>query len=109
MKDSEKQIKDREYLIKIANAGNTWKACLRVLYESGCRLRHDYNEDDDVITWLADFNDRAFVASDPVALLGIFCMWQKFGDNWMSRAGQEEEDEIYGRLMDGETIDKIPR
>lgn len=74
---------DKERRCRIADAMNTHKFALQIIFKKGYKVflvpdeREEYLGD-----YWAVLNDRDFIAGDPLRLLGLINIWEEFGDDW---------------------------
>ncbi len=69
--------------VRLAEAGTTYNYALAVIYDKGYKVflypdPHDEGNDD---LW-AIKDGWEFVASNPLTLLGLIGIWERFGDDW---------------------------
>lgn len=85
--------------VQIADAVNTYNVALHTLKEKGYKIWFEYDDNDtvDYGLWYAEKNERRFIASDPLRLLGIEAMHAHMGDEWRSKAHQYSD--IYGKML----------
>jgi len=88
-------MKNDEGGCRITDAGNTYNDALSVIKDKGYKifLLPDIREE-----YLGDYwaikDNRDFIASDPLRLLGLISMWEKFGDNWLEVENNEDLDDL---------------
>jgi hypothetical protein len=72
---------------RIVNAGNTGNHALEVLKSKGyvVVIRPGASEEAPN-DYQAVKNGRSFVGRDPVEVLGLVALWERFGDDWRDRA-----------------------
>ncbi|MCU0492351.1 MAG: hypothetical protein MUD01_12220 [Chloroflexaceae bacterium] len=72
--------------VRIAEAGNTYDYALAAIYDKGYKvfLYPDPYDEGKQYYW-AIVPGREFTASDPLTLLGLIGIWERFGDDWQQR------------------------
>lgn len=87
------------HLFKLAEAMNTYDPALLVLQEKGYRLHSELGDpDSEWADWIATKDDRQFIATDPLALLGLVAIWEQRGDAWQKKP---DEAQVYDKLVAG--------
>ena len=75
--------------LTLVDAMNTYNPALLVLRRKGYHVWVDpgdeESEDED---WRARKDERDFIASDPLRLLGLIAMWEQRGDGWQRSASE---------------------
>jgi len=72
--------------MRIADAANTYNYALAAIFDKGFKVflyPHPYDEGK--FSYWAIKEDRQIVASDPLALLGLIGVWERFGDDWRQK------------------------
>ena len=88
--------KRHEGRMRLADAMNTYNHALAALEARGYAVYLEPDEREDHLgSFWAIQEQRDFIASDPLRLLGLVAMWELFGNQWHSTATQD----IYGRVI----------
>lgn len=82
-------------VFRICDALNTWRPALSVLRKKGYKLfiSPDPREEFYGEFW-AIKDGRDFIASNPVALLGLVQIWEEYGEQW------QQKSQNYGDIED---------
>ena len=74
-------------LSEVHNVGNVAIITLR---EKGYRVWWVASERPSADDWWAEKEGREFVATSPLALLGLVALWEERGDEWHEKAGEAD-------------------
>jgi len=79
----------------ISSAGNTYNPALVILEENGYVLRVELGDDCNI--WCAEKDGHHFSASNPLELLAVASIFERFGDNWQDAIGNPD---VLGAVYD---------
>ena len=86
---------------KLADAFNTHNPALIVIEDMGFSFgiipdeKSDEESETGIGNWYAIKDDKEFIASDPLSLLGLITIWLKRGINWRS----DDDRDLYMEAM----------
>ena len=91
--------------VRIVDALNTYNHALSAIKGKGYEI---FLYPDEREEFLGDFwafdDERDFVASDPLRLLGLIALWEVFGDNWRETEVNEDYDETFNKAFSKDFI-----
>lgn len=94
---------------RIADAMNTYKYALTIVRDKGYKIffipdpREEFFGD-----YWAVKDGRDFIGGDPLRLLGLIGIWERYGDDWYTGPEQPDstlDDKILDRAMPDEVAD----
>jgi len=84
---------------RITDAMNTYNPALAIVKSKGYKL---FLLPDEREGYLGDYwaikENRDFIASDPLRLLGLITLWETFGDDWREQAKQLNNTDIMDEI-----------
>jgi len=81
----------------LVDALNTRNPCLVVIRDWGYEIGlNPVDEEFGIGKWWAKKDDMEISASDPLALLGLVCLYEKRGRKWL----RPEDPDIYEEVID---------
>ncbi|TCI94975.1 hypothetical protein [Tenacibaculum sp. M341] len=98
----------KENKCRIADAMNTYNTALGIIKSKGYKI---FLYPDEREEYLGDFwavkEERQFIGSDPLRLLGIISIWEHTGDDWQINSYEDKDwyDEILSRALPDDTED----
>lgn len=78
--------------VRIADAMNTYNRALTIIRQKGYGIY--LYPDEHLGDYWAIKDQRDFIASDPLRLLGLISLWEHYGDNWQATRPEKIYDEI---------------
>lgn len=101
-------MEELERKSRIADAMNTYDHALTIIKKKGYKI---FLYPDEREEFLGDFwtfdDERDFIASDPLRLLGLITLWENFGDDWQKTKVKGEYDEILDMAFSKDFILKL--
>jgi hypothetical protein len=86
--------------VRIADAGDTYNYALAAVYDKGYKVfLYPHPCDDEKQSYWAIASGREFKASDPLELLGLIGIWERFGDNWHQEEIPDYLDQLFERTF----------
>lgn len=80
---------------RIVNAGNTGNHALEVLKTKGYAVVvYPDTSEAGLNDYWAVKDGRSFVGGDPMEVLGLVALWERFGDEWRDRAVPSHHDAL---------------
>jgi len=79
----------------IHSAGNTYNPALVILEEKGYSLQVELGQDHSI--WCAEKDGNHFSASNPLELLAVASIYERFGYDWQAAIGNPD---ILGAVFD---------
>jgi len=96
---------------RIAYAGNTLDHALAAIYDKGYKVfLYPDPYDEGKHSYWAIKDRRDLIACDPVTLLGLIGLWERFGDAWHRQQVPDYLDQLYARTYpddDYKSLDEI--
>jgi hypothetical protein len=85
-----------DYKCRLADAGNTYNHAFSIIVEKGYKLFLYPSHGETGFDIWATKDGRDFIATNPLALLGLIEIWERFGDNWRD----QDVSDYYDVLME---------
>ena len=94
--------------MNIHSAGNTYNPALVILDEKGYSFHVELGNDHNI--WCAEKDGNQFSASNPLELLAVASIFERFGDDWQDAIGNPD---VLGAVYDAAELpddgpEKIP-